>query len=331
MPSAQELKVSVIIPVYNGGKYISHAIESVLSQTYKEMEIIVVDDGSADRTAEIVKSYQQTHDLIDRRKNLIYIYQKNQGTAAARNKGIVNSTGEYIALLDYDDIWEPEKIELQIKYMIEHQEVGMVHSDAGFIDKDGNLIDDMKRPKGFTVYGRCFKELFIQNKIRASTAVIRSSCLDKIGLFDENIRYCEDLDLWLRLSREFSIGYVNQILCYYRLHDSNMTHNKVEHLICRNKMFNKILKIYPDAWSIVGESNVKKTIFDNVYRIANLSYDSGNYKKAFLYYLKALLSDPFELLLESLPVKKANSYRWYKYKIEKTFKNIKKALQVFNI
>ena len=324
-------KVSVIIPVYNGEKYIAYAIESVLCQTYKNIEIIVVDDDSKDKTAEVVKNYQETYNQTDKQEVLTYIYQKNQGAAAARNKGIVSSTGEYIALLDYDDIWEPEKIELQVKYMIEHQEVGMVHSDAGFIDKDGNLIDDMKRPKGFTVYGRCFKELFIQNKIRTSTAVIRTSCLDKIGLFDEDIRYCEDLDLWLRLAREFSIGYVDQILCYYRLHDSNMTHNKVEHLIYRNKMFNKILKIYPDTWSIVGESNVKKIIFDNVYRIANLSYDSRNYKKAFLYYLKALLSDPFELLLRLLPIKKANSYRWYKYKIEETFKNIKKALQVFNI
>lgn len=322
-------KVSVIIPVYNGEKYIAYAIESVLCQTYKNIEIIVVDDDSKDKTAEVVRNYQETYNQTDKQEGLTYIYQTNQGTAAARNKGIVNSTGEYIALLDYDDIWEPEKIELQVKYMIEHQEVGMVHSDAGFIDKNGNLIDDMKRPKGFTVYGRCFKELFIQNKIRTSTAVIRSSCLDKIGLFDENIRHCEDLDLWLRLAREFSIGYVDQILCHYRLHDSNMTHNKVEQLIYRNKMFNKILKIYPDAWSIVGESNVKKTIFDNVYRIANLSYDSRNYKKAFLYYLKALLSDPFELLLRLLPIKKANSYRWYKYKIEETFKNIKKSITGF--
>src|SRR4030065_2773697 len=114
MLSAQELKVSVIIPVYNGGKYISHAIESVLAQTYKEMEIIVADDGSADRTAGIVKSYQQTHGLIDKRKNLIYIYQKNQGTAEARNKGIVNSTGEYIALLDHDDIWKQKKMRLRV-------------------------------------------------------------------------------------------------------------------------------------------------------------------------------------------------------------------------
>ncbi len=330
MLSAQELKVSVIIPVYNGGKYISHAIESVLAQTYKEMEIIVADDGSADRTAEIVKSYQQTHGLIDKRKNLIYIYQKNQGTAAARNKGIVNSTGEYIALLDHDDIWEPEKIELQVKYMIEHQEVGMVHSDAGFIDKDGNLIDDMKRPKGFTVYGRCFKELFVQNKIRASTAFIRRSCLDKVGLFDEAIKYVEDWDLWLRIAREFRVGYIDRILAFYRLHDANISHNKIEQQKYVYKIRNKILRVYPDTWSKIGGSITKKILFENVYRVANLCHDSKHYYKAILYYLKALTMNPAEFLLKPFSPEKANLLRWYKCKLDEVFKVLKHKVSIKN-
>jgi glycosyltransferase involved in cell wall biosynthesis len=300
--------VSAIIPVYNGSCYITKSIKSVLSQTYQNIEIIVVDDGSRDSTYEKIKPY------LGRLK---YIYQKNQGASAARNKGIMNSAGEYVAFLDHDDIWLPEKIEIQINQMLEHPEIGMVHSNCGFIDADDNHLDGINWPIG--AQGKCFKELFIQNKIMILTVVIRRACLDRVGFFDEGIKYCEDRELWLRLSHKFPIGYIDKCLAYYRIHDSNMSHKRVEHFNYRLKMYKKMLRIYPDVWNTVGESDVIKCIFNDTYRLANLCYKSGNYQKAVLYYLKAISWSPLEFLLKQFSPEKANLVRWYRYKIYKSF------------
>lgn len=301
--------VSVIIPVYNGSRYIASAIESVFSQSYQNIEIIVVNDGSRDDTYEKIKPY------LDRLK---YIYQKNCGASAARNKGIMNSAGEYVAFLDHDDIWLPEKIKTQIKYMSEHPEIGMVHSGCGFIDSDGKHLDGINWAIG--IEGKCFKELFIKNRIMMPTAFIRKTCFNKIGLFAEDIRYCDDRELWMRLSREFPIGYINKLLAYYRIHDSNMTRNKIEHLNYRLKMYKKMLRMYPDTWTTVGKSDVIKCLFNNTYSLADLCYKSDNYLKAVLYYLKALLLSPLEFFLKRFSPEKANSIKWYKYKIMHYFK-----------
>lgn len=322
-PPSENPKVSVIIPVYNGEKYISLAIDSVFNQTYKNIEIIVVDDGSTDRTAEIIQSYQQKNELSGRVK-LIYIYQQNQGCAAARNHGIANSNGEYIAFLDYDDLWLPEKIDLQVKYMLDHSEIGMVHSNNWAIDGDGNIISGTNRPKG--AQGKCFKEIFIQNSISVLTVVIRKKCIEKIGFFDESLRYVEDRDLWLRLAREFPIGYIDQKLGFYRLHSSNMTTNIIQHLKYREKMFDKILKMYPDAWHTVGESNVKKCIFDNAHAIAaNCIWLNKNYSEARKYYWKAVKIYPSRpscwknLLWCSLTSGQRRAFGWYLKKLQLMF------------
>ena len=156
-------KVSVIIPIYNAEKFISGTIESVIAQTYQDWEIIAVDDGSTDKTPEILTKYKKKLS-----SNLQVITQENSGVSIARNKGIPAARGEYIAFLDHDDLWTPEKLEKQVKLLDSNKELGLVYSDSYVIDECGNLEKDtlissilsrnILRSNVFR--GNIFKELF---------------------------------------------------------------------------------------------------------------------------------------------------------------------------
>lgn len=124
-------KVSVIIPVYNCENFIEETLKSVLSQTYKDFEVIVVDDDSKDRTGEIVN--------VIKDKRIVYIHQENGGVSMARNNGILNSKGEYIALLDHDDLWLPEKLERQMPTLESNSKIGLVYSDCHIVDSKGRI------------------------------------------------------------------------------------------------------------------------------------------------------------------------------------------------
>src|SRR5436309_7380613 len=124
-------KVSVIIPVFNGERYIRQTIESVLAQTYRDFELLVIDDGSTDGTAEAVKEYE---------KDLRYVHQGNGGASKARNQGIRFSQGKYIAFLDADDLWEPEKLTIQVEFLERNPKIGLVHCNCDGIDEEGRTF-----------------------------------------------------------------------------------------------------------------------------------------------------------------------------------------------
>jgi glycosyltransferase involved in cell wall biosynthesis len=314
-------KVSVIIPVYNGEKYILSSIKSAINQSYKNIEVIVVDDGSTDSTAEIVKGIRK----LSNREKIKYIYQDNKGAASARNHAIRKSEGQYIALLDHDDIWERDKIEMQVNYMKKNPDDCLVHTDAGFIDEKGNIIKEMKRPEGFYVKGKCFKELFQQNKIRTSTVLIKKKCVDEVGGFDENIHYIEDRDLWLRLSRKYPFGYLDTVLAYYRIHKDNMTNDKIGHYTNRIKMFRKIIKNYPDAFKIVGKREVKQCLFNDIYHLAILKKEDKQFFTSILCFLKAFALSPEDIILKSFSERNRDILMWYKKRIFDTIRLNKKT------
>ena len=201
-------KVSVIIPTYNSAQYIAEAIESVLAQTYKDYEIIVVDDGSIDNTREVLKPFMD---------KIIYVYKENGGQASARNLGIKMSKGEYIAFLDSDDIWLPQKLELQVELLDSRPEVGLVYSDNyRFTDDEGIIGLGSQRVQGLS--GMVFNSLFLKNFIPTLTVMVRRKCLDDVGLFDESkhIVHSEDYDLWLRIAKKYEIAYIDKPLAKYR-------------------------------------------------------------------------------------------------------------------
>ncbi len=188
----QESLASVIIPVYNGISYICDAIESAVKQTYKNIEIIVVDDGSTDGLKEVLAPYIK-------RGTIRYFYEENKGLAAARNTGIKNAKGEYIAFLDADDVFLPEKVERQVTYLTEHPECDISYSDIWHFYEESperNMSLQYVYYSGSEVFPRLLKKNFIN----PLTVVMRRSVTERFGLFNEDFRRSEDWEYWIRLS-----------------------------------------------------------------------------------------------------------------------------------
>jgi len=215
--------VSVIMPAYNAKLYIEEAIRSVLDQDYPNIELIVIDDGSSDGTAELAESLGE---------RVRVIRQINGGPAAARNKGIADARGELIAFLDADDLWLPGKVSAQVRYLAEHPDVGLVYGK--FIRWDGRSDGSFPPPpvrqndQGSTTLvaehsGRIYRELLFDNIVHIITAMVRKSVFETVGCFDEHLRTGEDYDLWLRVSREFQADKLNRTLACYRVHSQSTT------------------------------------------------------------------------------------------------------------
>ena len=215
--------VSVIVPAYNAKTYIAHTLNSVISQTYKNIEVIVVDDGSCDGTAQIVETIAQ------RDARITLLHQSNSGVAAARNLAIQKSRGEYIATIDADDIWYPQKIEKQVHCML-HAEpgTGLVYAWSVLIDERGLLTG------GFItsdIEGDVFPLLIFSNFIGNSSApLIRRVCFDQVGgysprLFKLNAQGCEDRDIYLRIAESYKFRVVKEFLVGYRKVNSSMSIN----------------------------------------------------------------------------------------------------------
>ena len=225
--------VSIIIPFYNSEKYIKRSLESILGQTYKNLEIILIDDGSTDRTVEIVKSYKDPR--------IIYLFQKNQGQGPARNNGIKKSQGEYITFLDADDYYFPEKVEKQVRFLENHPEYQAVYCNALHFYSDNPTVFFKK--KGNFHSGDIFKDLLESSYINLNTIMVSRQILDKAGLFNEN-RYCpEDWELWLKISRAgFQFGYLDEDLVKVEIRPDSNTTMAIQWILKNNalKMFENI-------------------------------------------------------------------------------------------
>lgn len=209
-------KVSVNICCYNSEKFIKETIQSVLDQTLKDFEVIIIDDGSKDRTGEIIGGFND--------ERIKYCYQENKGLSASRNKAIALSSGEYIALLDHDDLWEKEKLEMQIRLFESNPRLGLVFSDAYQIDECNKVLgNSFSIIKPFR--GDVFKNLIRNNFIPCLTIVMRRQFLDKAGYFRENYYIAEEYDCLIRLSVISEFDFVNMPLGSYRLHAGNISKN----------------------------------------------------------------------------------------------------------
>ncbi|MEA2049136.1 MAG: glycosyltransferase family A protein [Campylobacterota bacterium] len=193
------MKISLIIPTYNRKELLEKTLQSVLNQTVKVDEIIVVDDGSTDETSCLMKQYP----------NIKYIKQENKGVSSARNIGISKATNQWICFLDSDDIWEDYKLEKQIEFHKKNPNILFSHTDEHWIF-NGKTIKQKKyqqKPSGF-----CFKQNIPLTLIGASTVMIHKSIFDTIGNFDETLVACEDYDLWLRILEKYELGLINEKL-----------------------------------------------------------------------------------------------------------------------
>ena len=196
------MKISVIIPTFNRKKTLERAIQSVIDQSLSPFEILIIDDGSNDGTEQWVKENFQ---------NIKYIYQNNHGVSSARNTGIENAHGDWVAFLDSDDEWLPNKLYEQVKAIDSNPEMKFFHTNEIWI-RNGVRVNQMKKHKKYGGY--IFEKCLDICRVSPSSVLIQKEVFDNIGIFDESLRVCEDYDLWLRITSKYPVVFLDIPLIY---------------------------------------------------------------------------------------------------------------------
>ena len=204
MPPGPTPLVSVVIPTYNRGWTVAEAIDSVLAQTYTPVELIVVDDGSTDDTAAILQSYGS---------RIQWLRQTNRGVSAARNTGAARAKGALIAFLDSDDLWLPEKVEVQVRYF-EQNPQSLICQTAELWIRRGVRVNPKERHR--KAAGMIFERSLKLCLVSPSAVMMRRELMTEMGGFDESLPACEDYDLWLRVSCRYPVGLIETPLIHKR-------------------------------------------------------------------------------------------------------------------
>ncbi len=210
--------VDIITPAYNAAKFLPTAIESVITQTFQDWRILLIDDGSTDDTEAVVAPY------IERLgSKLLYVKQPNGGLPAARNAAIRASSAEYLALLDADDIWLPSRLAESLKSFMNDPNVGLSYGFVSRIDQNGSIIDTFTNPQK---HGQGWIAPYIYMRmvdLPCPTIMFRKRCVDVVGYFDETLKATEDRDLWLRIAIKFKVVLAPCLIAYYRTSPASMT------------------------------------------------------------------------------------------------------------
>ncbi len=248
--------VSIIVPSYNHEKYIQKTIESIVNQKYKNIELIVIDDGSKDSSIQIIKKLSKLHEFK-------FIHRPNKGLSATLNEGIKLSKGKYWCVCASDDVLKLDKIDIQVDFMEKNTEYGMCYGKVILVNDNGNETPlDIKHSNG----GWIFDDLIMGRFwIPAMSNMIRRCVFSDVGIFDENLKV-EDWDMWVRIANKYQIGYIDDYLAYYRQHESNfskqgwkMYEAKVDSLAKWEdlKNYNEIMKIWKLKWFRALSRNYK--------------------------------------------------------------------------
>ena len=290
--------VSVVMPTYNCAAYIVEAIESVLSQTYRRFEVIVVDDGSRDHTRAVLEPY------LDR---IHYLYQENRGLSAARNLGIRCAQGELIAFLDSDDYWYPDKLVRQVQAFQEYPEAGLSFTNhlefgesgiiyrSGFSDKVYRWLGDNTNASMDVVCGWIYRELLQSNYMHVCSVIVRRDVLKQVGHFDETIRICEDYDLWLKVTQRYPVLCVNNVLCGYRYRPEGLSGSTEAREIRWNGGWIAILEEHLRANEIPGELQgvVNEVLSQRYWRVGWLHFSRNRFREARSQFLRGIWYRPF--------------------------------------
>ena len=244
-------KISVIIPVYNAEETIKETIESVLSQTFSNFEIIVINDGSQDKTLEIV------YRILDPRLK-VFSYP-NAGVSVTRNRGISQAAGDYVSFLDADDLWTPDKLETQLKALQANPQAAVAYSWTDWIDESGQFL----RPGGhMSVNGDVYAKLLLRDFVESgSNPLIRRQALTEVGGFDESLNLAADWDMWLRLAARYEFVAVPSSQILYRVSPNSMSSNVW-------KMEAESLQIIERAFAVAPESlqHLKREVLGSRYK-----------------------------------------------------------------
>jgi GT2 family glycosyltransferase len=334
--------VSVVIPTFNRAGIVTRAIESALSQTYGDIEVIVVDDGSSDDTRDIVASYES---------RVRYLYQKNAGVSAARNTALRNARGEFVAFLDSDDVWRPWRIESQVAALTRHPEAGLAWTDMTAVDDSGRVIDERHLRVMYMAHGRVnisermrqvdtlgtlsravprelqsadvrigelFNEILLGNLLHTSTVLVRRAWIERAGGFDPTFaRAGEDYELYVRLCSVGPVVFIDAPSTLYCVGAPDQLTRPAMHLeIARNNL-RAIQKWVPHANShlTLPRRSIRARFADSHAWLAEAELEAGNRLAATRNVISSLASDPkldrraFVLLRCALPESLANWLR----------------------
>lgn len=212
--------LDVIIPAYNAARYLPFALESLLAQDSPDWHAVLVDDGSTDNTPEVVDSYRDRFG-----SRLTYIRQNNRGLPAARNAAIAASAGEFLALLDADDIWLPSRVSASLEVFRNQPSTGITYSAVTLIDQSGipffDFVGDDRDAPGNTVSKIYTSEIHLC----CPTVTFRRAAVERVGGFDETLRSTEDRDLWVRIAQHYQVVFIPKILAQYRRSPTSMSAN----------------------------------------------------------------------------------------------------------
>jgi teichuronic acid biosynthesis glycosyltransferase TuaG len=267
--------VSAIVPAYNAARFIEATIQSILAQTHSSIEIIVIDDGSTDKTPAILEKFKN---------DLTVITQKNLGVAAARNMGAKTATGDFLAFLDADDLWRPEKISCQLDLTLD---ADMVYSDRTNFGQLGGLATQ-KSDANALLEGMIHSELLTAgNFITLSSVLIRTSLFHKLGGFNEarELSGVEDWELWLRVAKTHKIAVANKPLVEYRIHADGISKNVPAMFAAQERVLNAALRDEDTGIAKTARANSASTS-------AWFSQNSRNFAYAFKLHLRALRFRP---------------------------------------
>ena len=285
--------VSVIIPAYNAEQFIVYTLDSVLAQTYPHYEVLVVDDGSQDNTAAIVRNYAQQDGRIT------FLQQPNAGVAAARNLGIEKSNGEFIAPIDADDVWYPLNLEKHVnKFLCSESNVGLTYTWSIDIDKENDPTGVFRAAhiEG-TVYATLLLHDFIAN---ASSVMFRRSCLQQVGFYNSNLKAQsgqgrEDWDLYLRIAEYYEFRVVPDFLTGYRKLPDSMSKDYASMAKSNEIIWQSVRQKYPKIPSMLYRLSTSSFYM----HLAHQSFSTGDSKTAFFWVQEALKKDWFTPMLRT--------------------------------
>jgi len=284
--TANAPKVSIIIPTYNYGRFLQTAIDSAFAQTFKDFEVIVIDDGSTDDTKGIIQS-KYAH-------RIKYIYQEHKGAPAARNRGFREAKGEYVVFLDADDWLSEEYLEYKVNVLNNNEDIGWVYSDWYYVDDKGLLERVSKSPSFYKrkLEGDISSELFSSgNYITTDAVLIRKACIEKVGGFDESLPALQDYDLWLRVSMHYRVKYLNMALSYSLVHSDSLS----SQMGVNPKAFLIIAKKYENVFrNRVGSVKWLRLKADKYNQYGSYLMNISIRNEASKAFLKSILCFPFQ-------------------------------------
>ncbi|MFV0368734.1 MAG: glycosyltransferase family 2 protein [Hyphomicrobiaceae bacterium] len=292
--------VSVVVPLYNTARYIDSTLQSILAQTFRDFEVVVVNDASSDEGPQIVAA------VMERDQRVRMVTQDNRGLAGARNSGIRAARGRYIALLDADDLWHPEKLQRHVAHLEANQDVGVSYSPSKFIDDEGHELGLQQSPK---LDGVDAAHVFCRNPVgNGSAPVIRRAALDEVAFFitalegarecwfDESFRQSEDIEMWTRMAAltHWRFAGIPEALTYYRVNTGGLSADVEKQFESWSRMRDKIATIAP---RLVAAHGQRAEAYQRRY-LARRLVMNGEGRKALRYVWQGLCLHPSQLIEE---------------------------------